>query len=465
MAERRAEKVGRFRRFTGSVRFRVTAVATVAVAGVLAVMAVVSVTAQSRALTGNLDDRITVSADELTVVLEGGTIPSSLSIGAGDEGFAQLVSPDGDVVAASERVAGAPAVISDPTSVSDSTQIRTVNGLPIGEDSEDDFRLLTRPVDVDGSPLVLVTAASLDDVNESVRVLTLTLVVVLPVVLVLFAALIWFVVSRALRPVEAIRAEVVQIGGDQLERRVPVPESEDEIGRLATTMNEMLERIETAHERQRRFVADASHELRSPLTNIRSELEVDLAHPASADPLATHRSVLEETGRLQRLVDDLLYLARSDAGVVPIGSARVDLDEIVLHEATRARSGSGPAIDVTDVSGAQVSGDTDQLRRAVRNLVDNARRHATSAVTVSLHENADTVVLRISDDGEGVPPDQAQRIFERFTRADTARDRDHGGTGLGLAITSDIVGRHGGSVELDDAPGPGATFVVRLPVP
>ncbi len=463
MAERRAEKVGRFRRFIGSVRFRVTAVATVAVAGVLGVTAVVSVTAQRQALTENLDDRITVSADELTVVLEGGTIPTSLTIRVGDEGFAQLISPDGEVVAASERVANAPAVVSGPTP--DSPQIRTVSGLPIGEDSKDDFRLLTRPVDVDGQTLALVAAASLDEVDESVRVLTLTLVVVLPIVLILFAALIWFVVARALRPVEAIRAEVVQIGGDELERRVPVPESDDEIGRLATTMNEMLERIETAHERQRRFVADASHELRSPLTSIRSELEVDLTHPASADPLATHRSVLEETGRLQRLVDDLLYLARSDAGVIPTGRDSVDLDEIVLHEATRARSGSGPAIDVTDVSGAQVSGDTDQLRRAVRNLLDNARRHATSAVTVSLHENADTVVLCISDDGEGVPPDQAQRIFERFTRADTARDRDHGGTGLGLAITSDIVGRHGGSVELDDTPGPGATFVVRLPVP
>lgn len=471
MGEPQSPSEGSVRRVLGSVRFRVTAVATVVVAVVLGATAVAMVTAQRRALTESLDDRITQTASDITATLATGAVPPDLVVGGGDETIAQLII-DGEVVAASATVDGVPPVVDtsggeDGESAPVDGRTRTVEGLAIGEDAEDEFRVLTRLVDVDGQEHVLVVAGALDEVNESVGVLITTLVVALPILLVVLAALIWLVVSRALRPVEAIREEVVCIGGDDLDRRVPEPATHDEIGRLARTMNAMLARIQAAHDRQRAFVADASHELRSPLTSIRSELEVDLAHPDTADTLATHRSVLEEAQRLQRLIDDLLYLARSDAGASERNFSTLDLDDIVMREVSGGDPVAGPSVDASGVSGAQIEGDADQLTRVVRNLLDNARRHATSRVSVALDEDGNEVVLRVSDDGPGIPPDQVDRIFERFTRVDTARDREHGGTGLGLAITADIVRRHGGTVAVEHGHGggdaTGATFSVRLP--
>jgi signal transduction histidine kinase len=263
--------------------------------------------------------------------------------------------------------------------------------------------------------------------------------------------------------VEAIRAEVAAISGSELDRRVPIPPGEDEITSLAATMNEMLDRLERAAERQQRFVADASHELRSPLTRIRSELEVDLADPAGADLEATHRSVLEEAAALELLVDDLLHLARSDAGHQHLQLAAVDLDDLVLREASRLRTETPLTVDTSAVSAAQVQGDRAQLGRVIRNLGDNAARHARSAISVTLGERDGEAVLTISDDGPGIAPTEAPRIFERFTRTDEARSRGVGGTGLGLAIVKDIVERHHGRVTLEDGGGTGACFVVRLP--
>lgn len=463
------------RRVIGSVRFRVTAAATAVVAAVLGVTALAMVGAQRRALTESLDDRVAQTADDLAVGLESGTAPAELFVGGGDETFTQLVLDD-EVVAASAAIDGARPVREACDGDGDGDgdcggftdgRFFTVEGALAGEDAEDEFRVLTRLVDIDGREYHLVVGGALDEVNESVGVLTATLAVALPVLLVVLAALIWFVVSRALRPVEAIREEVVRIGGDDLGRRVPEPATHDEIARLARTMNEMLGRIEAAGDRQRAFVADASHELRSPLTSIRSELEVDLTHPESADLLATHRSVLEEAERLQRLVDDLLYLARRDAGAGDRRVTTVDLDDVVLREIARVAPEDGPAVDATGVSGAQVVGDADQLTRVVRNLLDNARRHATERVTVDLAEDGAGVVLTVADDGPGIAGEDAERVFERFTRLDSARDRAHGGTGLGLAITADIVAEHGGTVRVEsrvDADDRrGATFVVHLP--
>jgi signal transduction histidine kinase len=272
----------------------------------------------------------------------------------------------------------------------------------------------------------------------------------------------WVVSGKALEPVEAIRLEVEGISANELHRRVPEPRTEDEIGRLARTMNAMLDRLDGAADRQRRFVADASHEFRSPLTAIRSRLEVDLAHPHDADWQATEREVLDDTIRLQHLVHDLLALAASDA-MARDSSAHepVDLDEIVLSESRRLRSRTAHRVDTAEVSGAQLLGDAEALRRAVRNLLENAARHARSAVAVTLEESESSVTLTIADDGPGIPPDQRGRIFERFTRLDDGRSRDAGGTGLGLAITHDIVVLHGGTIRVDNAPG--ARFIVSFP--
>jgi signal transduction histidine kinase len=224
-------------------------------------------------------------------------------------------------------------------------------------------------------------------------------------------------------------------------------------------MNAMLGRLQESAERQRRFVADASHELRSPLARMRAELEVDRAHPGSADPAATSASVLDETVRLQQLVDDLLLLARGDAGALDaVRTAPVDVDAVVERLVADRREHE-PPIDTRGVTPVQLSADEAQLRRAVGNLLDNAVRHARGAVSVTLAERDGDAVLTVADDGPGIPADERERVFERFTRLDDARSAD-GGAGLGLAIARDIAERHGGTLTLED----GSRFVLRLPV-
>jgi len=270
------------------------------------------------------------------------------------------------------------------------------------------------------------------------------------------------VTGRALRPVEAIRSEVSAIGEGELHRRVPEPSTDDEVGRLARTMNAMLARLDDAADRQRRFVSDASHELQSPLTSLRARLEVNLAAPEEPDWRADERQALGEVTEMQRLVDDLLALARLDARLVSPERALVDLDDVVLSEAERLRTRGRVSVDVHRVSAGQVLGDPGQLRRALRNVLDNAERHAGAEVTVSVEEADSTVEVRIADDGFGIPAEHRSRIFERFGRIDDARTRDGASTGLGLAITQEIVEAHGGRITVADG-GPGACFVLVFP--
>ena len=283
----------------------------------------------------------------------------------------------------------------------------------------------------------------------------------MPAVVIILGILTWWLTGRTLRPVEKMRLEMAEITGTNLGRRVAEPATGDEIDRLAHTMNETLDRLEEAIRRQQRFVADASHELRSPLTRIRGELELDLAHGVPVDPTTTERSVLDETIDLQHLVDDLLQLARSDDGFTELTLQPVDLDDIVLREARRLRERGRVNVDLRRVSAAQTIGDIHQLTRATRNLLDNAERHAATTVTISLAEIDGRVRLTVSDDGAGISTDDRRHIFERFTRLDDARTRDAGGTGLGLAIVRDIIQRHDGIINIED--GIPTTFVVDLP--
>ena len=242
-------------------------------------------------------------------------------------------------------------------------------------------------------------------------------------------------------------------------------DSDDEISRLALTMNRMLERLDLAAERQRRFVADAAHELRTPLTRIRTDVEVDLAQPGRADPAATNARVHDEVVTLQDLLDDLLHLARADAGVGSTGFEPVDLDDIVLSEIRAQRDHTDVTIDETGVSAAHLNGHAADLARAVRNLLTNAVRHATSTVTVTLSEHQSAIELTVADDGPGIAREDREHIFERFARVDDARARNDGGTGLGLAITKEIAEQHGGTVTYDARSGPGARFTISLPRP
>jgi signal transduction histidine kinase len=226
----------------------------------------------------------------------------------------------------------------------------------------------------------------------------------------------------------------------------------------------MLSRLERSVDRQQRFVADASHELRSPLTRMRAELEVDLA--AGPDGVARDRleSLREEVMGLQDLVEDLLHLARADAADIPLRAEPVDLDDVVLREGRRIQAGGRVTVDLSGVSAAQVTGDPAQLTRAIRNLADNAERHAAARVTFTLSETSSSAVLAVGDDGPGIPPEHASAVFERFGRVDLARSRATGGSGLGLAIAREIVERHGGALVLDPAHHPGARFVMTLPL-
>jgi signal transduction histidine kinase len=273
----------------------------------------------------------------------------------------------------------------------------------------------------------------------------------------------WYFTGRALKPVEAIRLEAESITGTTMHRRVPEPDTDDEVGRLARTMNAMLDRLENSAQKQRQFVSDASHELRSPLASIRTNLEVALHNPDRTDWPEVAQRALAEDVRMEDTVSELLDLARLDEseGPAPLDTLPdVDLDELVLDDTVQQRR---VPIDTSHVSAGRVHGRREQLQRVVRNLLDNAARHATSAVAVELRSTDDTVVLTVDDDGPGIPPEDRLRVFERFTRLDDGRARDAGGLGLGLAMVKAITEHHGGTVVVEDAPLGGARLRVQLP--
>ena len=327
------------------------------------------------------------------------------------------------------------------------------------------FRVVIRPADTAHGRVTVYAGDSLETVGDATQQLALLLGVGLPLLVGLVAVTTWWVTGRAMRPVEAIRSEVSAIGERELHRRVPEPPTDDEVGRLARTMNAMLDRLDESAERQRRFVSDASHELQSPLTSFRARLEVDLATRNEPDWRAGDREALVEVKEMQRLVDDLLTLARLDAPVASVARVPVDLDDLVLQEAERLRTRGRVIVDAHGVSAGQVLGDPDQLRRALRNVLDNAERHAASDVAVSVHEAGAHIEVVIADDGAGIPAEHRDRIFERFGRIDDARTRDGASTGLGLAITREIVEAHGGAITVEECvpDGAGARFVLCFP--
>ncbi len=438
------------------IRFRVTAVAVGVLTLILALGGVILVAFQRSSLTTTIDQALTQRADDLTaLVTSDADLDGSFPAGAG-EGFAQLVAADGTVLASTPNLMGA-----DPLSVEfpveDSDLIRTISSLG-GDD--DAFRVLTRPV---GEDALLHVGAEFEVVAEAAESLVGLLAVVLPLVILASAGLIWWLVGKTLSPVEEIRSEVAEIESSELQRRVPEPGTGDEIDRLALTMNEMLSRLESSIERQKGFVADASHELRSPLTRIRTALELEgrRGNPVTA---GDKQDLLEDVIEMQRLVEDLLYLARADEGAAEPVLQALDLDDLVITEAQRIRVSNRVQVDLAGVSGAHVNADPVQLRRAVRNLLENAQRHATHHVAVSLIEETDEAVLTVADDGPGIPESDSERIFERFTRLDESRTAETGGSGLGLAIALQIVHNHGGRLRLAPSQAPGASFELRLPL-
>ena len=284
-----------------------------------------------------------------------------------------------------------------------------------------------------------------EGIDHSVGVLMTSLVVSFPLLLLLTGVLIWIGIGLALAPVESIRRRVDAIAATDLSQRVPPTGGNDEIARMARTVNAMLERLEASSQFEQEFVSNASHELRSPLTTLLATTERAARDPDRANWPEVGEIVMREARRLETLIDDLAWLARHDEHRTEIQSVDVDLDDLLLEEGNRVRLLSDLTVDTTLVRPTRVIGDPAMLKRMVRNVVDNATRYATEQLRFDSHYDEREAVVTVADDGEGIDVSQSGRFFERFIRSDPARARQSGGTGLGLAIVTEIVERHGGS--------------------
>ena len=447
-----------------TLRARTTLFATAVTGLVLVAAAVVLVATLSAQLTRAGDEADRAQVHDLLDLAAAGELSATIDT-LGDESVAQAVDADGAVIAASPNVAGEPAIAGALSEASNRLEQRTVDG-PDDDETEQYRVWIGRGPSPDGSVTVLV-GRSEESVDEATRTLRGSLMVGVPGLLVLLAAVIWLVVGRALDRIDQITTTVATIDGSDLGRRVPETAADDEVGRLATTMNRMLERLDDAARRQLAFVADASHDLQSPLTGLRTQLEVALAHPDEVDVESWARQLLASSAEMELLVQDLLTLAvaEGETSTAPPPAARPRPGSC-SRKPPRARPATQVRIDTAGVSAAPVRGDPSALRRLTRNLLDNAVRHASQRVRSRSAPDPAAVVLDIVDDGAGVPDEDRDRVFDRFYRGDPA-DRGHGtGSGLGLAIARRVAERHGGTVTmLPGAPGEGAHFRVTLPIP
>lgn len=428
-----------------SVRGRTTLGAT----AVVAVALLVGAFSFYGVLSASIHDSTERAAEQrLSELAERAGGPGGKGIDALEDEILQILGPDGSVRAASEEARDK--LGSTPLPADDDPQTTTVDG--------DTVLVVSEEIDGDQT---LVLAVSMDDDAETLATVATLLGIAVPLLLLLVAVTTWLVVGRALRPVERIREEVDGITAERLHQRVPVPETADEIAALATTMNGMLDRLDAAATAQRRFVSDASHELRSPLATIRQHAELAHAHPEVTSIGELAEVVSEEGLRLQGIVESLLLLARLDEGA-GTHDEPVDLDDIALAEVRRLRT-AGIDVDGTGISAARVSGDPRLLGQLLRNLADNAVRHSRGRVAIGVVPSDGYVFVTIEDDGAGVPAEERERIFERFVRLDDARSRDAGGSGLGLAIARGIASSSRGSLTVDDSRWGGARFVLTLP--
>ncbi len=445
------------------MRLRATIGALVVVAVAMTAGAALLVVLLRQSLLDGLETSAEQRASDLADQIERSGLPSSLDDtddGEEDDEPDDDDEPE-DVVIVVRGPDGAVVLTSQPVAA----------GLPEDDargvelhGGDHDYVVAAEEADTDLGEYVVSVAVSQEDADESTAALVPLLAVGLPVVLLVVGATVWVVVGRALAPVERMRREVDQITGARLGTRVEPPGSRDEIHRLAVTMNAMLDRLETSRDRQQRFVSDASHELRSPLAGLRQTAEVSIAHPGALPEGELAQAVLEESLRMQRLVDQMLLLTRADESGGAGPTREVDLDDLALAEVERARRLHPTlGVDGSSIAPGRVLGDRAALAQVTRNLVDNAARHAATRVQVAVGTDATTVWLSVDDDGSGVPEAERERIFERFVRLDEARARDDGGSGLGLAIVREIARAHGGEASVSRAPGGGARFVVHLP--
>lgn len=438
------------------VRFRATAAAVAVVAVALGLSVTVLVILVGRTVGNSVTAAVLAQANEVGTQLDGDV--SVVRFAQAEGGVRVQVVRGGDVVAASRSLTGRRPLSAAHPAPGESL-VQTLDGAPIGRPGVT-YRVAVVGTDAASGADRVIAFQSLTVARNAQDVVLRVAAVGVPLLLLLVGFATWISVRRALRPVEEIRARTAGIGAADLSARVPVPPAQDEIAALARTMNAMLGRLEAAVAAQRAFISDAGHEMRSPLAAIRTEMEV--AQRAGLGE-RTIEDLLGETERLERLVADLLLLARADEGAMTLHRADVDLDDLLQDERRRLRN--RPALTVTAaIAPARTVGDRAALARVVRNLVDNAARHAAGRVHLACGGDAAIAWIEVSDDGPGVPPAERSRVFERFVRLDDARARDSGGSGLGLAIVAELVRASGGTVRLDDGgPLPGARLRVELP--
>ncbi|MFI9643143.1 ATP-binding protein [Micromonospora sp. NPDC051925] len=469
----------------------------------LALGGVVLLVALGWSLQRTVDEEAFRTADAVARLAGEDALPDPLPV-AGGQLRVQVVDSAGRIRAASIDADRLVPMVRPDQLAGDGRRRTVVPGQRLGW--EGPVRVVAVPAQSAGEPLTVLVGRSTMDVRHATQAARTVLLVAFPLLVGLLAVVAWRVVGATLRPVEALRSGAAEITGRDAADRLPVPASQDEIHRLAVTLNDMLDRLEAARARQRSFLADAAHELRSPLTNMRTELEVAQRLGDRSDWPAVAADLLADTERLGRLVDDLLLLARLDEQPPqPAGHPReagpVELGGLLAEVASRwpgppvaadpasgpaAPATLGPAAPVTAVSGLPVAaapvsgppvivtaasgpawtvGVPDELRRVLGNLVDNAVRHTRTRVVLAVEPATDGPyhLVTVTDDGPGIPVADRERVFRRFARLDEGRARDAGGAGLGLAIVRELVRRGGGTIGLADA-GPGLVVRLRLPV-
>jgi signal transduction histidine kinase len=443
----------------GTVRARVTVVAglalTAAVVLGLVVMYRLQLNSADQTIHGQLGTYATQIEQSAATWLPTGELPPS---DLGQTAQAQVLAPDGTVLAATRNWAGRPALYLYTLPPGSTTPVRTPAGdrmLP------DDLSEYGEHATVGGRPVAIITTARTYLQSQVEQTFAWLLAIGVPVLLVLACGTVWLVTGHALRPVEQIRAAVTAVTSADLSQRVPEPGTDDEIGRLARTMNDMLARLDDAAARQRRFVADASHELRSPLTAIRTGLEVGLSHPDRAPwPQIAHRAV-RQSQRLEDLIAELLVLAKADAYQLAARRQPVDLAAL-LADLAAATPAPGISIGLSVPPGTATTGNPEDLSRMFRNLLDNAIRYARHRVLITAAARPEGIVVEIADDGPGIPEEERERVFGRFVRLDASREQASGSAGLGLAIAREIATAHGATIVLTEAPGGGTRAVVTV---
>lgn len=449
------------RRHLSTVRGRSTWRSMAVVAVTLAVGAVVLLASFRSSLERNVDQTLQQQVRDRITLIDQGNDPTSFDQVLQEEAFVWIGRPDGTVISASGAVT--PLENPIPSQVGTSTQVQLLveERKPDEIDSEQMELRVFSAASADGT-IIVVAGSEAEQIGKTLGELARLFALAIPAIVALVGALSWRTAGRALRPVEHIRAQAETITGASLAERVPVPDGTDEIHELAVTMNDMLARLESHERSLRQFTADASHELKSPVANVRALIDTTtIDDPAWHDLKAT---ISSETDRLRDLVDNLLFLARRGEIDNQRGElTTVHLDDLLFDEAETLAAAHTIRVDIGGVRPAAVTGEREPLRRLVRNLVDNAARHTSTCVWLSCWEAENgTVLLTVSDDGAGISHDDRDRVFERFTRLEEARDRDNGGAGLGLAIVRQIAVDHGGDVAFVNSAHGGATVTAHL---